>query len=110
MGAQTCSTALNILLVLTVLVVHVSISESFIRPENYGSSRPYRANRKSPLSAASTTDTTFEPVFDFRQNNTVESFERIDDVIMGGISTSALREVPGQPYASWSGICRLDGG
>lgn len=109
MGAQICSTAAlkSMLLVLTLLAAHVSISESFIRPENYGTSRPYRSNR---LSAASTTDTTFEPVFDFQQNNTVESFERIDDAIMGGISTSALREVPDEPYASWSGICRLDGG
>jgi hypothetical protein len=53
---------------------------------------------------------TFEPIFDFSLNNTVESFERIDDAIMGGISTSALRDVPGEPYASWSGVCRIDGG
>jgi hypothetical protein len=29
---------------------------------------------------------------------------------MGGISLSALKDVPFQPYASWSGICRTDGG
>lgn len=54
--------------------------------------------------------TTYEPIFDFSREGTVESFERIDDAIMGGISTSTLREVPGEPYASWSGVCRIDGG
>ena len=29
---------------------------------------------------------------------------------MGGISTSSLRDIPSKPYASWSGICRTDGG
>jgi len=29
---------------------------------------------------------------------------------MGGISLSALTDVPSQPYASWSGVCRTDGG
>lgn len=40
----------------------------------------------------------------------IEGFERIDDAIMGGISTSSLKEVDGKPYASWSGVCRTDGG
>lgn len=53
---------------------------------------------------------TYMPIFDFSQLDAVESFERIDDAIMGGISSSALRVVPGEPYASWSGVCRLDGG
>lgn len=52
----------------------------------------------------------YSPVFDFGINTTVESFDRIDDAIMGGISTSQLRSVTNQPYASWSGICREDGG
>lgn len=54
--------------------------------------------------------TTYMPIFDFSKEDAVESFERIDDAIMGGISTSVLRGVPGEPYASWSGVCRIDGG
>ena len=53
---------------------------------------------------------TFSPIFDFGIDSTVESFDRIDDAIMGGISTSTLRNAPGLPYAIWSGICREDGG
>jgi hypothetical protein len=59
---------------------------------------------------------TYSPVFDFTLTNTTikqksaSSFERIDDAIMGGISTSSLRDVPDQNYASWSGVCRTDGG
>ena len=58
----------------------------------------------------------FSPVFDFTLNDieakqkSAASFERIDDAIMGGISLSALRDVPDKDYASWSGICRTDGG
>mmetsp|Transcript_21927 Transcript_21927/g.39792 ORF Transcript_21927/g.39792 Transcript_21927/m.39792 type:complete len:386 (-) Transcript_21927:1273-2430(-) len=93
---------------LFVLANHVSTLYAFTYPENFGSIRPYN-HQKSAL--ASTTETmTFEPIFDFSLNNTVESFERIDDAIMGGISTSALRDVPREPYASWSGVCRIDGG
>jgi hypothetical protein len=54
--------------------------------------------------------TTYIPIFDFSQEDAIDSFERIDDTIMGGISTSALRVVPGETYASWSGVCRVDGG
>mmetsp|Transcript_9083 Transcript_9083/g.13958 ORF Transcript_9083/g.13958 Transcript_9083/m.13958 type:complete len:225 (-) Transcript_9083:1319-1993(-) len=50
------------------------------------------------------------PIFDFGKNDTLSKFERIDDVIMGGISSSSFRERDGEPYASWSGICRVDGG
>lgn len=49
-------------------------------------------------------------VFDFRDDKTVDQFERIDDSIMGGISTSSVKNVDGENYASWSGILRLDGG
>lgn len=96
-------------LLLLVLASHVSTLQAFTYPENFGNVRPYNYKRSYLASSASAT-TTFEPVFDFRLNSTVERFERIDDAIMGGISTSALREVPGKPYASWSGVCRLDGG
>jgi hypothetical protein len=56
------------------------------------------------------------PVFDFTlddiatKQKSVASFERIDDAIMGGISLSSLRDVPDKDYASWSGVCRTDGG
>lgn len=54
-------------------------------------------------------------IFDFSNSTSlkeksISSFERIDDAIMGGISLSALKDVPSAPYASWSGICRTDGG
>ena len=57
----------------------------------------------------------YTPIFDFSGKEadklkSISSFERIDDAIMGGISLSALKNVEGQPYASWSGICRTDGG
>ena len=59
----------------------------------------------------------FTSIFDFSNPETVDSFERIDDAIMGGISTSSIRHVPAlgtvcnsSSYASWSGICRVDGG
>lgn len=54
----------------------------------------------------------FQPIFNFTDESRrdTEKFERIDDVIMGGISTSSLRQIEGEPFARWSGICRLDGG
>ncbi|KAL7469549.1 hypothetical protein ACHAXS_009802 [Conticribra weissflogii] len=59
---------------------------------------------------------TVTPIFDFTLENattkekSANSFERIDDAIMGGISQSALRDIPDKNYASWSGVCRTDGG
>ena len=50
------------------------------------------------------------PIFNFSINETISKFERLDDAIMGGISTSSLRNVPNRPYAMFSGVCRLDGG
>ena len=54
----------------------------------------------------------FQPIFDFSDSsrNETDRFERLDDAIMGGISTSQLRQVPGEGFARWSGVCRLDGG
>ena len=58
----------------------------------------------------------FTPVFDFTldamatKQKSAASFERIDDAIMGGISQSSLRDIPDKDYASWSGVCRTDGG
>ena len=68
----------------------------------------------SSLSSSSTV--VYTPIFDFSLDNlrtkqkSANSFERIDDAIMGGISTSTLRDVPNRPYAIWSGMCRTDGG
>ena len=62
------------------------------------------------------TSNQFTPVFDFTlddvttKQQSAASFERIDDAIMGGISLSSLRDVPDKDYASWSGVCRTDGG
>ena len=50
------------------------------------------------------------PIFSFHRNDTVALFDRIDDVIMGGTSTSTLLDVPDTPYAKWFGMCRTTGG
>lgn len=68
-------------------------------------------------------ETIVTPVFDFTGGKTSDSsseekkakslasFDRIDDAIMGGISLSSLKDAGvGKPYASWSGICRIEGG
>jgi hypothetical protein len=72
----------------------------------------------SPSSSSSSSlEVENTPIFDFTsplpgglKQKSISSFERIDDAIMGGISLSALTDVPSQPYASWSGVCRTDGG
>lgn len=48
------------------------------------------------------------PLLDFRQNETIDTIDRLDDAIMGGISTSTIRQ--GKNWSIWSGICRTDGG
>jgi hypothetical protein len=55
---------------------------------------------------------TYQPVFNFStiEDDAVSKFERIDDAIMGGISLSSLKQLPGEDFARWSGVCRLDGG
>ena len=62
--------------------------------------------------APSSSDYSYLTIFDFTNStyDTVSKFDRIDDVIMGGISTSTLRQQPNEPYSRWSGICREDGG
>ena len=80
------------------------------------SNRPAAAGSLASYAPSSALGSSYSPVFDFTLANettkqkSAESFERIDDAIMGGISQSALRDVPNQEYASWSGVCRLDGG
>ena len=77
----------------------------------------------SKTSISSTTTSSFsqkvyKPVFDFMNapndisspTHPINKFDRIDDAIMGGISTSSVRAVPDRPYCSWSGICREFGG
>ena len=48
------------------------------------------------------------PLLDFRRNGTIDLIDRLDDAIMGGISTSYVRQ--GTSFAIWSGVCRTDGG
>ena len=64
------------------------------------------------LSTSTSQVASFQPIFDFTDEtaDAVNKFERIDDAIMGGISTSALRQQAGEPFARWSGVCRTDGG
>lgn len=64
------------------------------------------------ITGAADTSSRILTVFDFTGtgDDDVSSFERIDDAVMGGISLSALRDVPDRDYASWSGVCRTDGG
>jgi hypothetical protein len=94
-----------------------------------------KSNTSTTTSTTTTTTTINEvPIFDFTTTTNSETtssksdvlkFDRIDDAIMGGISTSQLRQVvivkddgnddnvddgAGNNYASWSGVCRLDGG
>ncbi len=72
-------------------------------------------SKPNPALRSTTSEIAYEPVFDFSDSskNAVSSFDRIDDAIMGGISTSAIRSVQtddDESYASWSGVCRTDGG
>ena len=70
------------------------------------------AMSSSGSDAARTAATQNIPLFDFSDPtlNATNKFERIDDVIMGGISSSLLRQAEGEEFARWSGVCRTDGG
>lgn len=50
------------------------------------------------------------PLFSFASNETIERFDRIDDAIMGGVSSSTLLDIPKEAYSKWFGICRTTGG
>mmetsp|Transcript_485 Transcript_485/g.626 ORF Transcript_485/g.626 Transcript_485/m.626 type:complete len:366 (-) Transcript_485:59-1156(-) len=56
----------------------------------------------------------FDTLFDFEQNGeeALEFFERIDDQVMGGVSTSNLLQVQNgdNTQVVWSGLVRTDGG
>mmetsp|Transcript_6163 Transcript_6163/g.15241 ORF Transcript_6163/g.15241 Transcript_6163/m.15241 type:complete len:444 (-) Transcript_6163:161-1492(-) len=107
-------------------------AEAFRTPRTLGLSTPRAGASRAPEHRGSATaawsaiepDPTaaggvrYESVFDFSgpdRDAVVAKFDRIDDAIMGGISTSSLRASGGddddsEGYASWSGVCRLDGG
>jgi Complex I intermediate-associated protein 30 (CIA30) len=89
----------------SLLVVHTA---AFLAP-NQPSKRPLLLSTWSWELLATPV---FRPIFDFTDSsrNETERFERLDDAIMGGISTSSLRQVSGEDFARWSGVCRLDGG
>ena len=101
-----------ILLIVMSSLGYLSMVEAFSSTINptIGSANTMRVPSRTSLHA------TYTPVFDFSLTDPVikeksaNSFERIDDAIMGGISQSSLRDIPNQPYASWSGVCRTDGG
>jgi Complex I intermediate-associated protein 30 (CIA30) len=73
---------------------------------------PYRkSNAAMAIFASSVSSETKKqliPLLDFRRNETIDMIDRLDDAIMGGISTSTVRQ--GKNYAIWSGVCRTDGG
>lgn len=54
--------------------------------------------------------TIYQTIFDFADDSTTNVIERLDDAIMGGISTSSFQNATGQHYARWVGVCREDGG
>jgi len=63
----------------------------------------------------SASETTFQPVLDFSVAETVDKIDRLDDAIMGGISTSTVimnpvKDSTEEAYAKWFGVCRTDGG
>ena len=72
------------------------------------------SDSSTPITSNSdaTSSYSYSRIFDFTNStyDTVNKFDRIDDVIMGGISTSTLRQQDNEPYSRWSGICREDGG
>jgi hypothetical protein len=68
----------------------------------WSSTAPFETTKETPV--------VYSPVFDFGLNDTVSAFDRINDSIMGGVSSSTLIDVPGEDYAKWLGICRTTGG
>jgi hypothetical protein len=107
------------LVVFMILLAMLGSVESFSAPHGVTRKSPSSAfPRRSSTSIASTSATNqvvYEPIFDFSDpdQNAISNFDRIDDVIMGGISTSSLRPSTNdanESFASWSGVCRTDGG
>jgi len=73
--------------------------------------RPHPVARCAGQDLATTTSVIHAPLFRFTETGAgddVEKFERIDDVIMGGVSKSSL--TLGAGSAVWRGLVRTDGG
>ncbi|GAX25233.1 hypothetical protein FisN_5Lh315 [Fistulifera solaris] len=51
----------------------------------------------------------YTPVFHFSRPEALEMMGRLDDAIMGGISTSSLA-FSSDGFTRWGGVCRTDGG
>jgi hypothetical protein len=87
----------------------VVVAWQTLPPRNIGS-------RLLPLAASTSKNeagTTYKPVFDFSKPETVGMIDRLDDAIMGGISTSSGIHVDAQgpdSYTKWFGVCRTEGG
>lgn len=60
------------------------------------------------LRIVSATALSVTPMFRFDKQEAVDVFERIDDVVMGGVSSSSIRGDADR--AVWSGIVRTEGG
>ncbi|KAJ8614295.1 hypothetical protein CTAYLR_001186 [Chrysophaeum taylorii] len=73
-------------------------------------SEPLPGTTSSPpwLSAGAEMVTTEASLVQFRGPDALNLFERIDDVVMGGVSSSSVRQAEGR--AVWSGIVRVEGG
>jgi hypothetical protein len=52
----------------------------------------------------------YQTIFDFSVNETLSKIDRLDDVIMGGISSSNVVKNKNDDFARWAGVCRTDGG
>ena len=90
-----------------------------LKAKNDSNKNSYYYNKEaSPEDAAATTNATtnviFTPIFDFTKPETIDQVDRLDDAIMGGISTSSVQwcgaKSDGEGFARWSGVCRTDGG
>ena len=86
-------------------------SQAFTSPRNVALN-PTKS--RTVVKSTTSSEVSYEPVFDFgdASKDAVASFDRIDDAIMGGISTSSIRASGNddESYASWSGVCRTEGG
>jgi hypothetical protein len=85
---------------------------SKISRQNYSPHHRLLSTPQESSSENGAAEATHTTIFDFASTdqNAVDKFERIDDAIMGGISLSSLKQSPDEDFATWSGICRLDGG
>lgn len=118
LSAKMFATIIPMTLLILIVMVMQHHTHAFTSSLKIYNSNRNLINRSSSLSSSSVlyaAKSKLETiVFDFSDSllkeKSISSFERIDDAIMGGISLSALKDVPSAPYASWSGICRTDGG